>query len=201
MEKYGSVIRIIAHTQIQLVKLQSKKAQIIEIQVNGGTVSRKLKFARSLMENLIPIDKVFSKNEIIDCIGKTKGKGFQGVVKRWGVRKLPRKTHKGLRKVACIGAWHPERVRYTVARAGQLGSFHRTQYNKKVYLIGKSLRTKEGKVSAKTEYDLTEKGINPMGSFPHYGPVREDFIMLKGSICGPVKSAITLRKNNDTKNI
>jgi len=63
MEKYGSVIRIIAHTQIQLIKLQSKKAQIIEIQVNGGTVSRKLKFARSLMENLIPIDKVFSKNE------------------------------------------------------------------------------------------------------------------------------------------
>jgi len=132
--------------------------------------------------------------KIIDCLGKTKGKGFQGVVKRWGVRKLPRKTHKGLRKVACIGAWHPERVRYTVARAGQLGSFHRTQYNKKVYLVGKSLRTKEGKTSAKTEYDLTEKGINPMGSFPHYGPVREDYIMLKGSICGPVRSAITLRK-------
>jgi len=46
MEKYGSVIRIIAHTQIQLIKLQSKKAQIIEIQVNGGTVSRKLKICK-----------------------------------------------------------------------------------------------------------------------------------------------------------
>ena len=52
---------------------------------------------------------------------------------RWGTRKLQRKTHKGLRKVACIGAWHPSRVAFSVARAGQKGYHHRTEMNKKIY--------------------------------------------------------------------
>lgn len=56
-----------------------------------------------------------------------------GVTSRWHSKKLPRKTHKGLRKVACIGAWHPARVGYSVARAGQKGYHHRTELNKKVW--------------------------------------------------------------------
>lgn len=55
-----------------------------------------------------------------------------GVTSRWHAKKLPRKTHKGLRKVACIGAWHPARVGYSIARAGQKGYHHRTELNKKV---------------------------------------------------------------------
>ena len=55
---------------------------------------------------------------MIDVIGVTKIKGFEGVITRWGVTRLLRKTHRGLRKVACIGAWHPARVQYAVARAG-----------------------------------------------------------------------------------
>ena len=50
--------------------------------------------------------------------------GFEGVTHRWGTKKLPRKTHKGLRKVACIGAWHPSKVMYSVARAGQSEQNH-----------------------------------------------------------------------------
>ena len=50
------------------------------------------------------------------------------------------------------------------------------------------------KKSCSTETDLTEKGINPMGGFPHYGMVNEDWLMLKGCIMGPKKRAITLRK-------
>merc|ERR1712209_141248 len=73
------------------------------------------------------------KAHIIDIIGVTKGKGFKGVTSRWHTKKLPRKTHKGLRKVACIGAWHPSRIQFTVARAGQKGYHHRTEINKKVY--------------------------------------------------------------------
>ena len=57
---------------------------------------------------------------------------IQGVIARWGISRLPRKTHRGLRKVACIGAWHPSRVAWTVARAGQHGFHHRTEINKKV---------------------------------------------------------------------
>lgn len=59
-----------------------------------------------------------------------------GVTSRWHTKKLPRKTHKGLRKVACIGAWHPARVGYSIARAGQKGYHHRTEINKKVWPRG-----------------------------------------------------------------
>lgn len=55
---------------------------------------------------------------MIDVIGVTRGHGTTGVVKRFGVRRLPRKTHRGLRKVGCIGAWHPASVKWTVARTG-----------------------------------------------------------------------------------
>lgn len=59
-----------------------------------------------------------------------------GVTSRWHTKKLPRKTHRGLRKVACIGAWHPARVAFSVARAGQKGYHHRTEINKKVSCQG-----------------------------------------------------------------
>ena len=69
-----------------------------------------------------------------------------GVTSRWHCKKLPRKTHKGLRKVACIGAWHPSRIQFTVARAGQKGYHHRTEINKKIYDIRDGFHTKDGKV-------------------------------------------------------
>lgn len=50
------------------------------------------------------------------------------------------------------------------------------------------------KNNASTEYDLTEKSITPMGGFPHYGEVNNDFVMLKGCCMGPKKRVITLRK-------
>merc|ERR1712127_596287 len=83
------------------------------------------------------VDSIFNKDENIDVIGVTKGRGYEGVTTRWGVTRLPRKTHRGLRKVACIGSWHPARVSDTVPRAGQNGYFHRTEMNKKIYRIGK----------------------------------------------------------------
>ena len=88
-----------------------------------------------------------------------------GVTFRWGTKKLPRKTHKGLRKVACIGAWHPARVGFSVPRAGQCGYHHRVERNKKIYRIGRGIHTKDGivvKNNAATDYDITNKTITPM---------------------------------------
>ena len=48
--------------------------------------------------------------------------------------------------------------------------------NKKVYKIGKK---GEDSHKATTEYDVTNKEITPMGGFPHYGIVNEDYLMLK----------------------
>jgi large subunit ribosomal protein L3e len=198
MKKYCSVIRVIAHTQMKLLKKRQKKAHIMEIQVNGGTVAQKVDWAREHFEKQIPVDSVFAPDEMIDCIGVTKGHGFKGVTSRWHTKKLPRKTHKGLRKVACIGAWHPARVAFSVARAGQKGYHHRTEINKKIYRIGKGVHTEGGKLiknNGSTEYDITEKTITPMGGFPHYGEVNQDFIMIGGCCMGPKKRVITLRKS------
>merc|ERR1712033_116568 len=158
MKKYCTVIRVITHTQIKLLRKRQKKAHIHEIQLNG----------------------------------------VKGVVARWHVKKLPRKTHKGLRKVACIGAWHPSRVAYSVARVGQKGYHHRTEINKKIYRIGDGYHMKDGKLvcnNGSTEQDITEKSINPMGGFPHYGMVKQDFVMIKGSCIGIRKRVLNIRKS------
>ena len=89
---------------------------------------------------------------------------YVGVTFRWRTKKLPRKTHKGLRKVACIGAWHPSRVQYSIPRAGQLGYHHRTEVNKKIYRIAEGSDRK----SASTKADPTEKQITPMVNLNHY---------------------------------
>jgi len=198
--KYCQVVRVIAHTQIDLLKnLHQKKAHIMEIQLNGGADSAaKVKWAQEHMEQAVSVKQVFAENEMIDVLGVTKGHGFEGVTHRWGTKKLPRKTHKGLRKVACIGAWHPARVFFSVARAGQNGYHHRTEANKKIYRIaGGALPDKDGKptvFNAKTDSDVTEKTITPMGGFPHYGEVHQDYVMVKGSIIGAKKRIVTLRK-------
>merc|ERR1719414_788561 len=104
----------------------------------------------------------------VDCIGEMKDKGVQG-------------------------SWHPARGQWQAPRAGQMGYHHRTEINKKIYRIGKSLA--EDPHSATTENDLTEKGITPMGGFSHYGIVNEDWVMLKGTTMGKRKKIITLRKS------
>eukprot|EP01121_Diplochlamys_sp_Union-15-3_P004701 TRINITY_DN148_c0_g2_i1.p1 TRINITY_DN148_c0_g2~~TRINITY_DN148_c0_g2_i1.p1 ORF type:complete len:418 (-),score=86.87 TRINITY_DN148_c0_g2_i1:37-1248(-) len=190
IKKYAKVVRVIAHTQVKKLPVNTKKAHIIEIQINGGTIAQKVEYAVNLFEKNVPVDSVFEANEMIDTIAVTKGKGFQGTVARWGVTKLPRKTHKGLRKVACIGAWHPANVQYTVPRAGQLGHYHRTEINKKIFRIGKADQN-----SGSTDTDLTKKKITPLGGFPHYGIVNNDFLMIRGTFPGSRKRPITLRKS------
>jgi len=191
LKKYATVVRVLAHTQVKKLGFGQRKSHIMEIQVNGGTSEQKVDFGVSLFERAVPVDAVFSSNDMIDVIGVTKGHGFEGVTSRWGTRRLPRKTHKGLRKVACIGAWHPSRVSFAVPRAGQDGYHHRTELNKKIYRVGKG----DDKKNASTEFDLTEKRITPMGGFPHYGVVNEDFLMLKGCVVGVKKRVLTLRKS------
>ena len=157
IKKYCTVVRVLAHSQIRATPLKQKKAHLMEIQVNGGSVEDKVSFGHGLFEKTVEIDSIFEQDEMIDVIAVTKGHGFQGVTSRWGTKKLPRKTHKGLRKVACIGAWHPAHVQWTVARAGQDGYHHRTSVNHKIYRVGKG--TDEG--NASTDYDVSKKRITP----------------------------------------
>jgi len=192
IKQYCQVVRVLAHTQVRKVKLRQKVANLLEIQINGGaSVGEKVDFAKSLFEQEVDVSKVFSEGEVIDVCAATKGHGYSGVVSRWGVTRLPRKTHRGLRKVACIGAWHPARVKFSVARAGQMGYHHRTEINKRILRIGKKGDTKD----ASTETDLTDKTITPVGGFPHYGEVNEDWLLIKGCVAGTKKRPVTLRKS------
>ena len=188
LKKHAVVVRAIVHTQMDLVHIGSRRAHLAEVQVNGGTPAEKVDFTYGLFEKEVPVKSLFSVGECIDTIAVNKGHGFSGVVHRWGVTILPRKSHRGSRKVACIGAWHPARVSFSVARAGQKGSHHRTELHKKIFVVGEA-----GKLVPLAS-DMTEKGITPMGGFPHYGVVDQDYLVLKGSVPGPRKRLVTLRK-------
>ena len=194
IRKYCTVVRAIAHTQHNLVNLRQKKNNIFEVQINGGSIADKVNFGYGFFEKELRVDQVFGEQELIDVIGVTKGTGFTGVMKRWGVRHLQKKSHRGYRKVGCIGAWHPARVSWTVARSGQNGYYHRTELNKKIYRMGKGERSGV-KNSATTQTDITEKNITPMGGFPHYGEVNHDYLLIRGQIMGIKKRAIVLRKS------
>merc|ERR1719510_1430522 len=183
------VVRLIAHSKMRDLNKRQRKAHVMEIQINGGTIAEKLAFCEAKFEKTICVKDVFAKNDVIDTIAVTKGRGTEGVTTRWGVTRLPRKTHRGLRKVACIGAWHPARVSYSVARVGQNGYHHRTEANKKIFHIGA-----EATIQCSSG-DLTEKSINPMGGWPHYGNIQDKYVMLKGSCPGCKKRPVTLRKS------
>ncbi|PWN44679.1 putative RPL3-60s ribosomal protein l3 [Ceraceosorus guamensis] len=191
IRKYCTVVRVLAHTQIRKTSIKQKKAHLMEIQVNGGSVGDKVDFAKGMFEKTFDVKSVFEPNENIDVVAVTKGHGYEGVTSRWGTKRLPRKTHRGLRKVACIGAWHPSSVFYTVARSGQDGYHHRTELNKKVYSIINGADPKSGS----TDFDRTEKSINPLGGWGHYGIIKNDALILKGTTPGVVKRVVALRKS------
>lgn len=194
IKKYCQVVRVLCHTQMDKLKLRQKKAHLMEIQVNGGTIAQKVDWAQSKFEQEVQVSEVFENWEMIDTIGITKGKGNCGVVKRYGVKRLQHKTHRGVRRVGCIGAWHPAAVQWNVARTGGLGYNHRTEMNKKVYRVGAGA-CRGVTNNAQTDNDIDEKNITPVGGFPHYGIVRNDFLLVRGCIVGCKKRVITLRKS------
>jgi len=63
---------------MKLLRQRQKKAHIMEIQLNGGTIEDKVQWAREHLEKPVPISSVFASDEMIDVIGVTKGKGYKG---------------------------------------------------------------------------------------------------------------------------
>jgi large subunit ribosomal protein L3e len=84
IKKYCQVVRVLVHTQIRKVPVGQKKAHLMEIQVNGGSIADKVDWANSHFEKEFDITDVFAQDEMIDVIAVTKGKGMAGVTARWG---------------------------------------------------------------------------------------------------------------------
>lgn len=169
-------LRVLASTQPKLTRLPKKKPDVMEIKVGGGTIKEQFEYAKNLIGKTVQARDIFNEGQFVDIVGITKGKGFQGPVKRWGVRILQHKARKTKRGIATLGPWGPGRVLYSVPRAGQMGYFQRTEYNKRILKIGE---------------DGSE--VTPKGGFLRYGPVRGDYLLLHGSTPGPTKRLIRLR--------
>lgn len=66
------------HYQVRMVPIKQKKAHIMEVQLNGGSISDKVDWAKEHLEQAVSVLAVFSQDEMIDVIGVTKGHGFKG---------------------------------------------------------------------------------------------------------------------------
>jgi large subunit ribosomal protein L3 len=170
-------VRVLVHTQPSLVTGVPKHVpDIMEVRVGGGKYNERLEFAKGLLGKEITFKDFAGEGAMIDVASVTKGKGFQGHVKRWGVKLLSHKNSKHRRMIGNLGPKSPKYVRPTVPQAGQTGYHQRTEFNKRVLKVGEK-----------------PEDINPKGGFLHYGLVRNQYVMLHGSIPGPTKRLVGFR--------
>jgi len=169
-------VRVLTCTNLRSSGLGKKTPELMEIAVGGQGVREKWEYAVGLLGKQVNVGDVFQEGQYVDVVAVSKGKGFAGVVKRYGIRRKEHKSRKTVREVGCIGPWHPPTVMWTVPRAGQLGFHRRTEYGKQIIKIG-----------------ADGKEVTPKGGFHKYGVIKGPYIVLRGSIPGHVKRLIRLR--------
>ncbi len=171
-----SGVFVLVFTSPKSAGISKKTPERMEIAVCGKDTAEKMEYAMSLLGKQVKVTEVFKPGEIVDAIAVTKGKGWQGTVKRLGTSIQRPKATKKRRHVGTLGSWHPCFVMYTAPMAGQMGYHKRTEINKRIMKMGQG------------------KEISPNGGFAHYGIVKSDYLLIKGSLAGPQKRLIRLRK-------
>lgn len=159
--------------------LEQKKPYIFEASVSGGDVIKQFNHVKELLGKEVKIDQIFETGATVDVAAITKGKGWQGVIQRYGAKKKQHKSRKTVREIGSLGPISPQYVMYTVPRAGQMGFHQRIEYDKRIMVIGNT--------------DESQIQINPKGGYKHFGLVKGDFIILKGSVPGTYRRLIKLR--------
>ncbi|MFH0885157.1 MAG: 50S ribosomal protein L3 [Candidatus Micrarchaeota archaeon] len=168
--------RLLVFSMPSKTGIGKKHIEKMELGCGGKDGKERLEFCKSMVGKELRASDVFKNGEHVDVVSISIGKGWQGAVKRFGVAKQRRKATGKMRHVGTLGQWHPAYVLYTVPQAGQTGYHQRTEMNKRILRIGQK-----------------PEEINPSSGFPHYGFVRNDFVVVKGSVPGPVKRLIKLR--------
>jgi len=148
----------------------------MEIACGGKDLKEKEDYAKSLLGKELRVSDVFKVGEFVDASGVTAGRGWQGPVKRFGIAVQRRKATGKRRHVGTLGPFHPAIVAYTVPQAGQMGYHTRTEFNKMIIKIGADGRE-----------------ITPKSGFPHYGIVKNEYVLVRGSVPGPAKRLVKLR--------
>jgi large subunit ribosomal protein L3 len=158
---------------------EQKKPYVFEVAVKGGDITKQFAFLKDLLGKEIKVDQVFQKGGDVDVAAITKGKGIEGPITRWGVKKKQHKSRKSVRALGTLGPISPATIMYTVPRAGQRGFHQRTQYNNRIMIMSNT--------------EKNEFKINPNGGFKHFGLVQGDFIVIRGSIPGTYRRLVKLR--------
>ena len=129
----------------------------------------------------VRVSDVFQLGQNIDVSAITRGKGVEGPITRFGVKRKQHKSRKSVRAVGTLGPISPAVVMYTVPRQGQRGFHQRTEYNKRILMMS-NIEKNAG------------DSVNPSGGFKHFGLVRGDYIVLKGTIAGVPKRLVKMRQ-------
>ena len=172
-------IDVLVATTPSHVGLEQKKPYVFEVPVKGGDTEKQFNYAKDLLGKELRFEQVFTNGSFVDVASISKGKGWAGPVTRFGVKRKQHKSRKSVREVGSLGPISPQNVMYTVPRAGQRGFHQRIEYNKRIMVIG---NTENEKIKP-----------NPVGGFKHYGIVKGDFIIVKGSVPGTYKRLIKFR--------
>lgn len=175
LEKIADV-RLLMATQPRLAKHGIKAPDLVEVKVGGGSIKDRFEYGKKLLGQEVKVSDFVKEGQVVDTIGITKGKGIQGPVKRWGIRRKIHKARKTVRQVGSIGGWTPHYVMYSVPRAGQMGFHQRTEYNKIVMKVGNN-----------------GSEITPKGGFLRYGIINSDYVALKGSVPGTRNRLVLMR--------
>jgi large subunit ribosomal protein L3 len=159
--------------------LSQKEPIVFEVGVGGGPdVETQFDYAAKVLGKPIKFSEVFKAGGYVDVIGVTKGHGFEGPVTRMGIKRKQHKSRKSVRAVGVIGPWHPAAVMYTVARAGQHGFHQRTESGKRILSIS----------------NAKDVPITPKGGFEHYGDLKTDYALVRGSVPGSNRRILVVRQ-------
>lgn len=173
-ELSGDIITAILYSQPRTAT-GKKTPEIFECHIGGENFSQQYEYGKKMLGKEIKISEIFKPGDFIDVVAVTRGKGYQGPVKRFHIKAQPRVFNDKKRHVGTLGG-RGTATRWTVPQAGQLGYFTRTEYNKRIVKIGQN-----------------GAEITPAGGFINYGPISGEYIAIKGSVPGPQKRLIRFR--------
>lgn len=174
----ASSVMAIASISPSTVGISQKKPFVFELGVSGKDAKAQFEYAKSILGKEIKASDIFQLGQNVDVFGITRGKGVEGPITRFGVKRKQHKSRKSVRAVGTLGPISPAVVMYTVARQGQRGFHQRTEYNKRILVM--SSAEKDG-------------AINPKGGFKHFGLVKGEYIIVRGSIPGVPQRLVKMR--------
>jgi large subunit ribosomal protein L3 len=175
-----SVVAVVAISPRD-ANLSQKKPFVFEIAVTGKDVKSRYDYLKTMLGKQIRVSDIFRAGQFIDVSAITRGKGIEGPITRFGVKRKQHKSRKSVRAVGTLGPISPAVVMYTVPRQGQRGFHQRTEYNKRILMISNAQKN-------------APDPINPSGGYKHFGVVNGDYLVVKGSLPGVPKRLIKLRQ-------